>query len=159
MSNLSVSYPHLQEGFQVFNPYLANYPLTLWRAPLNDREQSLLRVQMELTAHVIGSRWPYHSKDAHAPQRGIHTSSIPLVTSAQRRLCVRGNRPAFSWVDWLKPIWFTWHPHRVCVRIHTCLSVAVEKEAAAVNEGWSFPNKTPFSEQVKQRESWDSVKR
>lgn len=71
----------LVEVFQVFNPYPANYPLTLWRALLNDYGKSLLRVQTELTARVIGSRWPYHSKDAQdrpegysASRRGTHTS-------------------------------------------------------------------------------------
>lgn len=42
---------------QVFNPYQIHYPLTLWRALLNDYEQRLLKVQMELTSHVIVSRW------------------------------------------------------------------------------------------------------
>lgn len=65
MSNLTILYLHLLRVFQVFNSHPVNYPLTFWSALLNDYEQSLLRVQMELTAHVIGSRWPYHSKDAH----------------------------------------------------------------------------------------------
>lgn len=65
MSNLPIFIPSIVKCFQVFNPYPANYPLTLWHALLNNYKHSLLRVQMELIAHVIGTRWPYHSKDAH----------------------------------------------------------------------------------------------
>lgn len=50
--------------FLVTNAYRPNDALTLRCALQKDYEQTLLRVQMQLTAHVIGSRWPYHSNDA-----------------------------------------------------------------------------------------------